>query len=500
MPTYKHKGGRIWFQRQKFESYKLLLPYGMTDISDPKGTINAIREPSASTRGVSVITDIIRAEADIPGFTIETRLRNTLNYLLGQNCPWNFQAHLGRCGRADNYFASEFGFHWEEGYKGDVTIDRAALIEGDDAPVGISIPYMTRYPYALDDFLVEFLSARTIVETEAITDMTFFPEECFADCGRQEDNGENGYLVTSALAGSPTNIANVWYTDDKGQSYTEVDAGVFRPFAGGEDISCVVKMGTVANHRVIVSRGTTDAGNPAEIAYADVTTFGETGGWNNVNVGAVDGQYVTYMFWTDWSHLYAVTDNGYVYRSEDGGATWSIALSTAVGQLNDISGLRDGTIWIVGNAGTIYLSRDHAVSWDAQTDPSDGDDLTTCTVTPDGTVFVGDDSGEVYGSYDDALSWSLRPLQGIPNITNIVRIRHAHDSSIWVIVDKIDGTGRAFRSTDGGANFRIWTLNLPVNSGLEALFVSDQNLAWVAGQPQGGTAFITRTNPQIIGF
>jgi len=476
----------------------------MADVTDPKGAINAIREPSASTRGKSVITDIIRSEADISGFTIETRLRKTQNFLLGQKCAWNFQAHLGACGRADNYFASDIGLHWEEGYRGDGAIDRVALIEGDDAAVGISIPYMSRYPFVLADFKVEFLSARTILETEAITDMYYFPEECLEDCDTQEDAGENGYAVTRAQWGSPVNVANVWYTRDRGQSWAETSGGVYRPFAGGEDMSCVVVSGTMNDHRIIVSRGITDLGNPAEIAYADVTVFGNAQ-WVNVDVGSVNGQYITYMFWTDWSHLYAVTNDGYVYKSVDGGATWSDVLTTAVSQLNDVAALRDGTIWVVGNAGTIYYSGDHAVSWSAMTDPSGGDDLTTIALTPDGTIIVGDSTGGLYGAYDgvvSAVSWSTLAVQGITP-TNVVRVRHADDSNIWVVVDlggSMYGTSRVLRSTDGGANFRLWSLNLPTNSGLLALFVVDANLVYVAGHPQGGTAFITRTNPQVIGF
>jgi len=500
MSVFKHKSGRIWFQRQKFVSYDLLLPYGMTDVTDPKGAVSAVREPHPGNRGESVITDIIRAEADIPGFTIETRLHRTLNYLLGQKCAWNFQAHLGDCGRADDYFTSEMGLHWEECYKGDGAIDRLALIEGDNAPVAMTVPESSRYPFVVMDFGAEFLSARTIAETEAITDMWFFGAECYRVCKNQEDNGENGYAVTTALAGSPLNVANVWYTGDKAQSFAEVAAGVFRPFAGGEDISCVVVMGTLNNHRVIVSRGTADNTAPAEIAYADVTEFGTVTGWNNVNVGVVNDQYVTYMFWVDWNHLYAITNDGYVYKSTTGGVTWSTSLTTAAQQLNDISGLRDGTLWIVGNSGTVYLSLDHAISWDAQTDPSTAEaNLTTCTATPDGTVYIGDNQGAIYGSYDNAANYALLVAQGITP-SNIVRVRHSDDSGIWVIVDLEDGTGRALRSTDGGANFRLWALNLPTNSGLEALFVGDANLVYVGGQPHAGTAFITRTNPQVIGF
>lgn len=500
MEAYKYGHGRVWFQRRKFVSYELLLPYGITDVSDPVGALNAAREPSASKRGVSVVEDVMRGEPDLPGFSIETTLRRTHNYLLGLNCTINVQAHLGQCGRPDNYFASQIGFHWETCYKGDTSFDRLAQIQGDNARVAGTVPFASRYPFVLVDFTEEFLSARTISETEAVTDMFFLEEECIEDCDSQEDSGENGYAVTVAQSGSPANVANVWLTADRGQTWTLPTVGAF-PFGGGEDISCVIAIGRKNDHRVLISRGTADAGNPAEIAYADVTSWG-TINWTYVNVGVVNGQYITYMFAVDWTHIYAVTNDGYVYQSTDGGASWSSSLTTAVQQLNDISALRDGTIWVVGNSGTVYMSSDHGVSWTVETDPSGGQNLNTITVTPDGTIFVGSAAGVLYGAYDNVVnadSWSTLTVQGV-TATSIVRVRHADDSNIWLVVTLANGSSRTLRSTDGGANFRLWSLNLPTNSGLRALFVVDANLIYVGGDPHGGSAFVTRTNPQVIGF
>ena len=98
MTELSFKDGRIWFQNKKFQPYTLLLPYGMTDVTDPTGTLNAVREPAAGKRRDSVVVDILRSEPGLPGFTIETRLKRTKNYLLGlQNRGTNFQAHLGHC-------------------------------------------------------------------------------------------------------------------------------------------------------------------------------------------------------------------------------------------------------------------------------------------------------------------------------------------------------------------------------------------------------------------
>jgi hypothetical protein len=493
---YKHKSGRVWVQRKKFETFKLLLPYGMTNINDPVGALNAIREPSAVKRGVSVIADIIHGEPGLPGFTIETRLQRTLNYLFGmKDCNSQFQAHLGTCDRPDNYYAADMILHWERAHRGDLTIDRLSQIEGDDAAVQTNVPFVAEVGPVIIDAKVEFLSARTILETEAVRAMAFLSSECLEDCLAQEDAGENGYLVTEALGGSPTNIANVWYTEDGGETWANTSA---KPLTGGLDISDIIVSGTKASHRIIVSCGTTQVSGHAQVAYADVTAMGVTP-WVTVDVGVVDGQYINALFMLDWNHVYAVTDDGYVYISDDGGATWAIAMSTAGAAFFDIDGLSNGIVIAVGEANMLYLSKDFGVTWDLLTGPAAGagDDVLSVHMTPDGTIFIGNDAGELYGSYDLGYSWTALGVQGVTP-TAIDAIDVWGDSIIWIAVDTAAG-GRVLRSMDGGASFRLWSLNIPTNAGINCLATVDPNVVFAGGEPQGGTAFITRTTSNIIG-
>ncbi len=501
MTSYTYGDGRVWIQRKKFQSFELLLPYGLTGVTDPVGALTPVREPSASTRRLSVIADILRGEPGLPEFQIETRLMQTLNMMFAlKNCAVNFQAHLGACGRPDNYVASQIALHWQTAYRGDMAIDRLAKIEGDDAPDAITVPWSARIGPILIDFKTEFLSQRTIAESEDVLDMAFLESECLEDCKSQEDAGENGYAVTGALAGSTLNISNVWYTVNKGEAWAEVSA---RPFSGGEDISSVVLLGTKNNHRVVVARGTTDGANPAEIAYADVTVMG-TVSWVLVNVGSVNGQYINKLLWLDYRHMYAVTDDGYIYMSDDGGATWTAKVTTAVNEFNDIAGIAQGdnagVIWAVGAADTIYLSTDFGATWTAVTGPvaNGGDAGTAVEVTPDGTVFFGNDAGELFGSYDQGASWTTLGVQGItPAVIN--SITAWGDFQIWVAADIANGEGRVVRSLDGGASFRLWDLNIPTNDGVNVVVAVDPNIVYVGGDAYGGTAFITKTNSQLLG-
>jgi photosystem II stability/assembly factor-like uncharacterized protein len=498
--AYTHKEGRGWFQFKKFETYKLYLVSGITDMSDPAGALTPSREPSPSVRRQSVVTDMLRGDPELPGFTVETRLQKTRNWILGIKCAVNVQVHLGRCDRPDNYYKSNMALHYAKAEREDRTHDRGSIIEGDDAKIATTTPFRARGGPVYVDFETAFLSARTITATEDITAMAFLGMECFEDCQSQEDAGENGYVATDAYAGSPTDTAQVWYTEDEGETWTVEDSD---PFAPGESISDIVVSGISTDHRVIVSRGTTDAGNPAEIAYADVTDIG-TLTWTNVNVGSTNGEFINALDWLSWGELFAVTEQGEIYSSDDGGVTWTQEYTSAIA-LNDIAALgpgseRSGYVWAVGDTNTILLSTDIGDTWSAITGPTAlaAVNINTVEVTMDGTVFIGAANGSLYGSFDDGANWTLLTLQGA-TCTSVDEIKAWDDDVIWAIGALADGSSRCWRSTDGGASWRLWALNLPTNSGLNALEIIDPNFVFVGGNahPSGGFAFISKTKSNL---
>lgn len=489
---YTIKDGRIWYQKQKFREYDLLLPYGMTDITDPVGSLTAVREPSATQRRASVVVDVVRGEPGLPGFTLETKLFRTLNFMLGAaNRTFNFQAHLGElCDVPDNYYASAIGLAWEEVSRGDMSISRIGILEGDNVPIAVQVPWMAQIGPIPLDFGAEFLSPRTIAEAEAITGMAFLDRNCggIGSASGNQSPGQIGYLATRYLGGSVGNVANVWYTKTGGEAWLLPSA---QPFAGGETITSIVIMGSVKSHRVVV------AGDKGNVSYCDVTAMGTTG-WVTSALDSAPAQYITKMHWLNWNHLYAVTNDGYGLLSIDGGVTFDEKLTDGAVVMNGVTSHIKGLVYAVGDDEVVKRSKDFGQSWSSLSSPAAAD-MTAVHVTPDGTLFVGTGGGEIYGTVDDGAEWTLLPPQGITP-TRVTDIKSLNNTEIWASVNTNDGSGRVLRSCNNGGSFRLWNLNLPENAGINALSVVDVNHVFAGGEPIGGMAFITKTNPTIIGL
>jgi hypothetical protein len=434
----------------------------------------------------------------MPGYTIQGRLKDTQNFLFTLNCEVNTTVAFVDCGDPTNYYGFSYGLVWCRCPPGDLSGEALAVIEGDNVPIGLSNPFMAIYGPYLIDFKIQFLSARSIAETGTIYDMVFFEEECREDCLFRAEDGQYGYLVAGAQAGSPVDAANVWYTEDKADNWTVTSEN---PFGAGVDLTSVVKIGTVQDHRIVVARGLV-AGAPAQIAYADVTSIGQTS-WVNVGVGSINGQYITDLAWPNFRNLFAITNDGYIYRSRDGGLTWAIVYQHATSVVFDeISAIKSGYIWVVGDDELLLHSSDMGDAWSAINTPTDsGVDYNTVHVMPDRKVFIGADDGIVYGTLDEGDNWSTFAQQGV-TATNVVRVRGFNTHFLWSIVDLADGSSRVLRSTDGGASWRIWdlALNINPNNGLDAMAVVDENRVVVGGAPYpwvGGTAFLSRTETEL---
>lgn len=308
-------------------------------------------------------------------------------------------------------------------------------------------------------------------------------------CGVGIDLCATGFAVTDAIGSSPSDKADVLYTTDEGATWTSTAT---QPFAAAENIAAVTCFLVGRNTtRVVVARGTTDAGNPAEIAYSD--DWGAT--WNVVNLGSTNAQFVQGphgLFALDAYNLWAVADDGYIYYSDDGGITWDTQDSgTATAEnLNAVHFVTDRVGYAVGAADAIIKTEDGGLSWTAtDADTGTGADILTVHVIDADNVWIGTDDGELFYTDDGGETWTERAFSG--SGAGVVKsVQFAPGTSLFGVMlhDSASPVGTAFVTIDGGYTWEA--VNTFTNAGLNHVFVCDHNTAYFAGEISGGTGVL----------
>ena len=167
----------------------------------------------------------------------------------------------------------------------------------------------------------------------------------------------------------------------------------------------------------------------------------------------------------DASIMYAGTGNGFdlnpnnrgrgIFKSVDGGVSWEQLSSTNNSDwyfVNRISFNTDGTILLAASNSGIFRSENGGDTWtktldakvyDLQFDPNSAS-----------KAVAAESAGLIWYTKDGGHSWT--PGQGIPNTSGRIELDYSSSASgvVWASVN-IDN-GAVYTSVDGGANFELW--------------------------------------------
>lgn len=186
--------------------------------------------------------------------------------------------------------------------------------------------------------------------------------------------------------------------------------------------------------------------------------------------------------------------SGAVYRTTNGGTSWTIQSSTFTGatRLFGIDFIDNMKGWVVGTPQKIFKTTDGGINWTEQTAPATvtGNLLSVCFVNAD-TGFACGGAGKVIRTTNGGTTWTDVSPPGLALIANKVVFTNSQNGIL------LCAGGGAFKTTDGGAtwvNFSAPTTDLfsgasivaPYNSSLTIPKGTDVDIMVVGGRIIGG--------------
>ena len=229
----------------------------------------------------------------------------------------------------------------------------------------------------------------------------------------------------------------------------------------------------------------------SEDAGQSWTSLKAQGGWQTVAFDPSDGD-----------HIIAATGSGVLQRSTDGGTTWSDVLTASI----DVSTWR-GTQFVAGNpsivytglgslnlpdlgasdpgGGGLYRSVDGGATWSAVNDATSADaNFRDLAVSPDGqTVYAATSDSGMLKTTNAGTAWS-EINTGLPS-SMFISVACSPSNPQLVLA----GTFMAgfYRSTDGGTNWTAVATGVPAEATIRAIVFSplDANLVYAADSRSG---------------
>lgn len=427
-----------------------------------------------------------------PVTTTITALVSKTQHVLEQikGCPATFFFLQRETGRADNF--TNYVREWilGRGYISERGGENLAM--RDEDTVSTMTFGITAEP-PLYRIFKKVTSRQSVGLATAANAVAYLDDvRCASGSGPARKACKIGFIAGDTPTGSPSGTSDVYYTTDYGLTWAATSAD---PFAASEIIAALAIFAIGANtYRVIAARGTTDAGNPAEIAYSD--DDGTT--WSTVNVGSSNAQFVYGpggLFALDQYNIWMVADDGYIYYSADGGATWSAQEegTATTEDLHAVHFANDRVGYAVGTNDAVVRTVDGGFSWSAtDADPNSSSTLRTVFTLDAQRAWVGTLGGALYYTEDAGATWTQRRFSG-DNAGAVRDVRFVNDLIGFMIHDTGAPVGRVFATVDGGYTWEL--IATTTNAGLNQLAICDENNAYAAGEVVSGTAALVKVQP-----
>jgi photosystem II stability/assembly factor-like uncharacterized protein len=457
--------------------------HSIGDIPEPKGDSTLLYCPDPSRTGKFVVKNSFKGEPGTITTSIETDIRPTadlLEDLARDGCPFPLFVHKVTTGRRDVFNNFERSFVLRGVDVTQTTLaklaSRTAADEGESTQ---------SFDLSVQEVLRCFNMQATrisMLETEDVQAIAVLGQDrCEGGGLRKMQPQDSLFATTKHLSASAANVANVIHSSYEG-TWASTAAN---PQAAGMDLQgCVGFLIAADTVRIIVARGTTVGGHPAVISYSD--DEGVT--WHEIHVGSVNGEFMSSpnaLFALDRYNIWFGSNLGRIYKSSDGGLTWTLQENAAISAtaIVAISFVDDENGMAVWTGGQAAVSVDSGLTW-AATTVTGGSTMTDCAMITQFFLWAVGSDGMRF-SMDGGTVWNLRSSD------NVAAIDFLND--MFGIAVGAAASGVIWMTIDGGYDWLPLTA-IP-NSGLTNVEVVNSKLAYVTGKTNGGTGFIAKVTP-----
>lgn len=491
--VYTVRQGSLFIQSGPSADPEYLPCQDLADMPSPRGDIALIQ--AFDVAGDYESLGFTQAAPAPITTTLTTYIQKLAQYLERTKCPFYLHVNLRCDGLANIINNYERGVVLKVVAVTNRTLKALVMREGEgkaeqDFDIAALPPFFDIYRLVPD--------RQTLTEVLALNDVHFLNPELCGPCTPRYDLGSIG-VATADAVGAGT--ANVRYTLTGGADWLTAAAD---PFAADEHIMPVTGFWISGKvYRFLVGRGVTDAGAPAEVAYTDFNV--ETGtaigaAWTLANVGATNAQFFfgpKSLFAYDQFNIWGVAGAGFIYKSENGGLTWT-AQESGVLTIEDYYVIDAAPrsklhLWAAGENNAIARTRDGGRTWSAVTGPAAQatDEILTLDVINEQTVIIGYNDGLVYITYNAGVTWSQITNFSSTGVAQVRAIQFLNEVQGFMLTNTSVPVGVMHVTRDCG---RSWeALTTPTNAGLNALAVLSNTTAFAVGEAVSALAVILRT-------
>lgn len=477
--------GRIWIQPGGANNPVYLLACAdLGDVSDPKGGINLLR--CYDNDGKLKVVGQTESPPDPVTTTIDELLFAERSWLESLDCPFALYV-LQRCGgKADLFSNYQRGELLTNARISQSTYSGLVKREEDEEAM-LSSDIEAWPPLVHIDVLKTTILGDDIGNEDLMDVVANMESRCINECGLPElPLGSVVYTITDAPAAGQ---AQVYYSTDYGATWTVMAAN---PFAVNDvQASALTRIVMGLNSvRILASRLGAAAAVQGQVAFTDDN--GAT--WTVVSIGGAAAGHGAAeaggLFSNGRGFVFLASAAGYIYKSIDGGETWTAVEEgdITVGNYLHIHFV-DDTYGIAGAAGgVVSLSDDAGETWYQTAVNPSAQNIVSVVRLDKVRLWAADASGDLWYSNDGGDSWSQRTGWTGSGAGSIEDMRFSDEFHGWMVKKDAAGDSHVMHTFNGGHDW--YEIPSPADTVLRAIWPVRPNLAYAVGtiSPVPGSA------------